>query len=212
MSVASAWKKHEQAVADFFFSERTYDHLTHRSQRSKEAPSDVLVTVSDWLLALKKITSATEPWNKILIECKYRKSGSEEGAWLRKFFAFMDKIPASVDSNKRKPVLFTPDGWLIFRLGHFYAVYRAILASSPPGKGSERYANWLIQLSRAFWLQSATTKAPRYFEDWLDVVDDVDHAEHGNVLPVICLGSSARKKGPGGGKVVIVRLGSGVVG
>ena len=201
---ASSWKKHEQSVADFFFSERTYDHLTHRSRTTKEAPSDVLVTVKDWLTAYGKPPKVAEPWDKILIECKYRRSGSEEGAWLRKFFAFMDKIPGSVDTNKRRPLLLTQDGWVVFRLGHFYAAYRAIFASSPPDEQA-----WAKQWAFNFWIQSAP-KTPRYFEDWLDVVDDVDTTEHGKVLPVICLGSSVRRRGPGGGKIIIARLGSGV--
>jgi hypothetical protein len=196
-----SWKQHELAVANFFLTHRNQDHLTKASQRkgSDELGSDVIVKVADWLKGIGK-KQPREPWNTIIVECKYAAKSNQDSAWLYRFWEFYDKIPKSVDKNVRIPVMYMADGWAFCRLSDFYAIYRHFLASKATGTDL-----WLKQHWAFFYMHPVNVVSPEYFKEWVGEMTGEDGTipkKWQPALGVICLGSSLKRHGPGGGRVV----------
>jgi hypothetical protein len=162
-----------------------------------------VVKVADWLNSFGQ-KRPKEPWQTIIAECKYRSLKSDEATWLRRFWAFDDKTPKSIDKNLVTPVMLFPSGWGLARLSHFYRVYRAVFASTSRG------SDWLAQLAKFFYIQSLQYSSPEYFDEWMDGVGDIKTEIYGPTLPIVVMGSSIKRHGPGGGRVVLFNLTRGV--
>ena len=195
------WKVHEKAVADFFYTTR----MGHKPREGRETPSDVVVDIQDWLVALGR-ARGKEPWKTFIVECKYRKKTLDEAAWLRKFWHFYDNVPKNVDKDIQAPIILFREKWGIVRLDHWFRTYRAMFATKARG------SQWLGQLMQLFYIQHTNLSAPAYFRGWLDGIGAVNTEKYGATLPIICLGSSIARKGEGGGKVVIFNTDAGVDG
>lgn len=199
----ASWKRHERDVAAFFNHERHKAHLLNDHRRTGTSPSDVVVDTRKWLKAMGRETWPVA-FDHIVIECKYTKSvNSSRFTFGRYYHDACKAIPQKVDQNRRIPVVTfgeRPDLWLGFRLGHFPHVYRALLSSQ-----LERN-DWLRQLLTRFWWIPQNVKAPDYLEGWTAQTKGWKKRVLKKVLPAVCLGSPLRKRGPGGGKVMLLQL------
>jgi hypothetical protein len=197
------WKAHERAVANFFGHERHKAHLLNDHRRLGTSPSDVVVSVDKWLEHIKQ-PKWPRVFDHIVIECKYTKDPeSSRFTFGRYYLDACTAIPEKVDQNERYPVVTFGRGsdlWLAFRLGHFPKVYKGLLASE------RKPYDWLRQLLTRFWWIPHNAEAPNYLQKWEDQTKGWKREVLKRVLPCVCIGSSYRMRGEGGGKVVLMQL------
>jgi len=198
-----SWKRHEREVAGFFNHERHKAHLLNDHRRTGTSPSDVVVSVKKWLESIGR-PEWPRPFDHIIVECKHTASiDSSRFTFGRYYHEACKAIPQKIDQSNRYPVITFGEGsdlWLGFRLGHFPMVYKGLLASDL------KPYQWLRQLLIKFWWIPQNCKASKYLTEWEDQTKGWKKDVLGKVLPCICLGSPMRKKGDGGGKVVLLHL------